>query len=69
MKIKRKKNTSQDYGKMWMIQRLAQEFRKVSFQVLKENSGIMISKAELNIEERFRGLSETEENKAHAGRI
>lgn len=69
MKIKRKKNTSQDYGKMWMIQRLAQEFRKVSFQVPKENSGIMISKAELSIEERFRGLSEIEENKAHTGRI
>ena len=52
-----------------MIQRLAQEFRKVSFQVPKENSGIMISKAELSIEERFRGLSEIEENKAHIGRI
>ena len=37
MKTKKKKNTSQDYGKMWMIQRLAHEFRKVSFQVLKED--------------------------------
>lgn len=52
-----------------MIQRLAQEFRKVSFQVPTENSGIMISKAKLSIEERFRGLSEIEENKAHTGRI
>lgn len=31
---------------MWMIQRPAQEFRKVSFQTLKENAGNMISKAD-----------------------